>query len=154
MSTLLWNFIVRGLGGSTLFRNLIPFSIFPSSWVKALHNPFGVQPICYLVIAEMWYNKPKFKKDFYENPDISKMYNHTFWKTSGITKNSITNVFDFLVGIPKKLQKNSQKGITKNKTIGQNDDNLHGINHRWLISCINTIFWHLSVSINFCPSLQ
>ena len=58
-----------------------------------------------LVIAEMWYNKPKHNKDFYENPGISKMYNHTFWKTSGITKNSITNVFDFLVGITKNCKK-------------------------------------------------
>ena len=59
----------------------------------------------HFVIPEIWYNKHRYNKDFYENSGITKMYNHTMRKTSGITKNSITNVFEILAGITKNWEK-------------------------------------------------
>ena len=47
----------------------------------------------------------RYNKDFYEKPGITKICNHTFWKTSGITKNGITNVFEILAGITKNWKK-------------------------------------------------
>ena len=55
----------------------------------------------HFVIPEFWYIKQRYNKDFYDKPGVTKIYNHSIWKTSGITKNSITNVFEILAGLTK-----------------------------------------------------
>ena len=63
----------------------------------------------HLVISEMWYNKHRYNKDFYEKLGITKRYNNIFQKTPGISKNGITNVFEILPGITKKFKKMVKK---------------------------------------------